>query len=54
MSFQVGIGSLGRSVFFQAGRCTLLPTMKMIRENFKRYRRVPTMVLDAIQPRENM
>ena len=54
MLFQVGIGSLGGSAFFQVGRCTLLRTMKMIRENSKRYRRVPTMVKGAIQPRENM
>ena len=44
MSFQAGIGSVGGSVFFQVGLCTPLGTMKMIRENSKRYRRVPAMV----------
>ena len=44
MSFQAGIGSVGGSVFFQVGLCTPLQTMRMIRENSKRYGRVPAMV----------
>ena len=49
MSFQAGIGSVGGSVFFQMGLCTPLGTMKMIRENSKRYRRVPAMVKGSSQ-----
>ena len=49
MSFQVEFGCLGGNVFFQVGLCTLLRTMKMIRENSKRYRMVPTMVSGATE-----
>ena len=55
MSFQVGIGSLSGSVFFQLGLCTPLRTMKMICENSKRYGRVPTMLKGAtLEKYENL
>ena len=35
MSFQVGIGSLGGTVFFQVGLCTPLRTMEICSQNEK-------------------
>ena len=49
MSFQVGIGPLGGTVFFQVGLCTPLQTMvphlKMIKRFFS-----STFVLDETSP----